>query len=176
MSHPHRFLHQVGPILGGVLIAVLIVLGYIGVEVRSSPPAGSVTLDGIEVNLTYEPGSAHIFGKTEQNTCHDCPLILSGGENDSALELFWFQVPTNYTAIVTMSISSAVPFQAVYGWCFAPGPCNVTTNFSTVGDPWTLGEDQGRPWLVDLLVPNPAPNLPNGFWIYFNATVNATFR
>lgn len=172
MTQPHTIPIQVWAIGVGALLGILTVGASFNGFGPLPPPAGSVTLDGIAVNFTYNTGAPHLFGNLEQESCRDCPQSFAGGENDSNLRLFWFEFNSSYHALITLNVTSLVPFQAWAGLCFAPGPCHVTTTFSNAGDPWTLIPHEGRPWGVNLLVPDPAPSIPTGVWIYFNVTVD----
>lgn len=157
----------------GIVVAIVLV-GLVtgGFQPPRVGPAGSILFDGIAVNLTYNATATHIFGPSQQQTCRTCPSNLSGGETIQYLQLFDFSVPVNFTAVMSFNVTSVVPFQAVN--CMYPGPCGTTTHYSTLPNSTTIGGGEGRLFLISLSVPNPAPKLPTGFWIYFNVTVYVT--
>lgn len=161
-------------ITAGVTVAILIVAGSFIYSQLSQVPAGSVTLNGVFVNVTYVPGSMQPWAPSTSN-CTDrefglpsyhCPVKLSGGTEFSVLA--FLSVPSNETAFLNDTVWSPVPFQELS--CSGTGSCPLTNHWEDRN--WTV--TSGRQWgdVVMLAIPSPAPSFPDGFWVVANVTVN----
>jgi hypothetical protein len=158
---------QTAAVVVGAILAILVVGSAFNGFALFPPAPGSVTLDGVAVNITYVPSSPQIFGPQNQESCAHCPIVLQGGE-DEPLTVVDFVTPANTSAVITLWVNSTIPFQITAG-CFAPGPCGATQTFEGVD--FTLCGANGWGMNANLFVPNPAPNLPAGFWVRVTVSV-----
>lgn len=154
-----------------VLVTLLsVVVGWgIYLVVR---PAGSVTLDGALTSLYYAPGSPQPFGPSQNLTCVMCPVTVSGGSSFTVFVL-WMNLTIAAVVYYNLTIYSPVPFHELD--CSGLGPCPLTNHWGERNQTWTNGRGggiSGTGWPVQLVVPNPAPDLPGGFWILTFADVN----
>lgn len=158
----------------GLTVAFLIVTGSFVYSQLSREPAGSVTLNGVVINVTYVPGSLKPWAVSTSN-CTDrtfglptyhCPLILSGGTQLSLLA--FLPVLQNETAFINDTIWSPVAFHEPS--CAGTGSCPLTTLWEDRN--WTV--TGGRQWgvVVTLAVPSSAPSFAHGFWVVANVTVD----
>ena len=164
--------------LTGVLIAVIagvLIIAALAAYFPSAPkPAGSVTLNGVLVNVTYVQESLKPWADSTSN-CTDrtlgsssylCPLNVGGG-TDLSLVAF-LSVPPKETAFINATIWSPVPFHEPS--CEGIGPCPLTRNW----EDYNWSGPGGSQWVdvVALAIPSPAPHVPDGFWITANVTAD----
>jgi hypothetical protein len=160
-------------VIAGVLVAILTVSGLFVYPQLSTKTAGSVSLNGVWVNVTYVPRSLKPW-PVSSSSCTDsilappsyhCPIDLTGGTEFSVLA--FLPVPLNDTAFINDTVWSPIPFHEPS--CQGYPPCPLTNLW--VDRNWTVAG--GFQWgvVVTLAVPSPAPNVPQGFWVTANVTV-----
>ena len=163
-------------VIAGVIVATLIVTGTFVYAQLSRVPAGSVTLNGVFVNVTYVPGSLKPWPASTSN-CTDrpfglpsyhCPLNLSGGTELGLLA--FLPVPRGDWAYFNDTIWSPVPFHEPSCTDTGPGPCPLTN----LWEDYNASVEGGYQWgdVVTLTVPSPAPSFDHGFWVIANVTVD----
>jgi hypothetical protein len=164
---------SVGVSIGLVLVAISFSPGTtpLGSPPQSSGSPGNVTIIGVRTNITYARGSNETFEEGQNDCTMRCPRVLAGGYNWTFV-VFTFVVGSGGKGtLISLNITSPLPFEAVN--CFPPGPCGLTTTYRVAN----FSSEWGEPGLsqeIKLVVSDPAPNYPNGFWIYCNATANLT--
>lgn len=167
--------HTYVAVIVGVLVGILTVAGTFVVAEPTARPAGSVTLNGVWMNITYAPGSSEPWpvstinctGTASGAPTYHCPLNLTGGIEFSLAVFYSLVVPPNDTAIFNDTIWSPLPFHEPS--CSAI-PCPLTNRWEDRGVYVEGGLYWGDP--VTLAVPSPAPTLVHGFWVVANVSMN----
>jgi hypothetical protein len=149
--------------------------------VTQSPNPGTVTLDGVQIDYFYLGGTPPIFGPNQQQSCANCPLVLTGG-TVFTMGLVLVQVfPTDSTTLFWFNASSLIPFEEwECSWSGTTRPagwpaqgCPFTTQWNQV--PTTVYTSGGGSlWIsypLTLSIPDPAPDLPGGFDVQMVFTV-----
>jgi len=168
-----RYRISASAVIFGIVVGAVLVLANLHTTsmplVTTPAPVltGSVTIEGIRNNITYTPGSYEGFIEGQNDCDAHCPSNISGG-TDWTLVVFEFGVGSGYNGILdSLSVTSVVPFKAVN--CESPGPCGATTHYLAEGI--SVVGPSGFAQQITLFIGDPAPDLPNGFWIYCNATL-----
>jgi hypothetical protein len=157
-----------GIVIGTTLVGTSL---YIIPALAPPIPPGSVTLDGINMTLSYTPGSTTDVVPGPNYCANWCPVMFTGGDNYTIKVFSFFVGSGDYRGeIVSLNVSSALPFQAVI--CESPGPCGITHTYEASNI--SFRSFGGFAQSITVIVSDPAPSLPAGFWVYCNATITLT--
>jgi hypothetical protein len=146
------------------VVAIVATAALLACFVLIPKSPGSVTLKGIEVAITYLPGSSGSIGPANNDTCQNCPLTLRGG-TQALIQVFWSVVPNGSTARLNGTLSSVVPFYpAEWG-----GNSPPTLNSEHLRN-WSISAGAGFGVWIVLVVPVNPSGSQTAFWIKLNMT------
>lgn len=143
----------------------------IGWSIRAQPAKEtSVLFDGVLENISYSPRSPHVLGPESNQSCPPsvCPIPLYPG-TDGAPWGGVFRAPVGYQLYLNVTFWSPIQFLNV---CAPTGSTDIGPRNSCTAHDLVVAAGTTLGMNPPLVISNPAPDFPHGFYIYVNVSAD----